>query len=77
MSNGLTFELYNIFYEILKIDAKLLENRVYQISLKSLEKWMTGYGKANFHFGPSSTVGQTIICKNNRNQMAFFNLKSS
>ena len=30
------------------------------MSWKSLENWLTGYRKANFHFGPSSTVRQTI-----------------
>ena len=35
-------------------------NRVYKISWKSLEKWLNGYQKTNFFFGPSSTVGQTI-----------------
>ena len=32
----------------------------FKISWQSLENWLTGYRKANFHFGPSSTVGQTI-----------------
>ena len=32
MSNGQTFELSNIFYKILRIDAKWLENRVDKIS---------------------------------------------
>ena len=53
MSNGLTFELSNIF-------TKWVENRVYKISWKSLENWLTGYREANFHFGPFPTVGQTI-----------------
>ena len=65
MSNGLTFELYNIFYKILMIDAKWLANRphfyrIYKISWKSFENWQTTYGKGNFYFGPSSTVGQTL-----------------
>ena len=56
----LTFKLYNIFYEIFRIDAKCLENRVCKISWKFIDNCMTGYQKANFHFGPFSTVGQTI-----------------
>ena len=39
----------------------LLKNRVYKISWKSLENWLTVYQKANFHFEPSSTVVQTIV----------------
>ena len=35
-------------------------NNGYKISWQSLENWLTGYRKANFHFGSSSTVGQTI-----------------
>ena len=42
---------------------KWLENKVYKISSKSLDNWLTGYRKANFHFGPLSTVGQTLALK--------------
>ena len=60
MSNGLTFELSNILLQIFRIDAKWLENRVYKIYENRLRIELTGYRKANFHFGISSTVGQTV-----------------
>ena len=60
MSNGLTFALSNIFLRNFQDDAKWVENRVCKISWKSLENWLTGYQKANFHFGPFHTVGQTV-----------------
>ena len=57
MSNNLTFEMHN---EIFRVVAKWLDNNGYKISWLSLENWLTGKRKANFHFGPSSTVGQTV-----------------
>ena len=42
------------------IARNFLENNGCKISWQSLENWLTGYRKANFHFGLSSTVGQTI-----------------
>ena len=47
--------------EIFRVVAKWLDNNGYKISWQSLENWLTGYQKANFYFGPSSTVGQTIV----------------
>ena len=52
--------LYKFILMIFRIDAEWLENKVYKISWKSLENWLTEYRKANFHFGTSSTVGQTV-----------------
>ena len=46
--------------KIVRVVAKLLENNGYK-SWQSLENWLTGYRKANCYFGPSSTVGPTII----------------
>ena len=63
MSNGLTLNYAIFFYEIFRIDAKWLENRVYKISWKSPKNWLIGYRKANFHFGSASTVGQTKVFK--------------
>ena len=52
------------FREIFMVVAKWLTldrpNNGWKISWQSLENWLTGYQKANFHFGQSSTVGQTI-----------------
>ena len=56
-SNGLTFELYNSF----RIYGKWLENSGDKISWKLLGNWQSNQRKANFHFRPSATVGQTII----------------
>ena len=39
---------------------KFVWPNAYKISWQSLENWLTGYQKANFHFGPSSTVGQIV-----------------
>ena len=33
---------------------------VYKISWQSQKNWLSGYRKANFYFGPSFTVGQTV-----------------
>ena len=52
------------FHTIFKVVATLLDNNHdngYKISWQSLQNWLTGYRKANFHFGPSSTVGQTVV----------------
>ena len=43
---------YNIFYKIIRIDAKWLENNVELTEFKK---------KAKFNFGQSPTAGQTII----------------
>ena len=43
-----------------KFVAKWLDNNGYKISWQSLDNWLTGYRKANFYFGPPSTVGQTV-----------------
>ena len=48
--------------EIFRVVAKWLDNNGYKILWQSLENWLTGYQKANFHFEPSSTVGQTVAC---------------
>ena len=61
MSNSNSWTIQYFFYEIFRIDAKWVENRVYKISWKSLENWLTGYRNGNFHFGPFPTVGQTVI----------------
>ena len=37
-----------------------LDDNGYKMLWWSLENWLTGYRKANFYFGPSFTVGQTI-----------------
>ena len=47
--------------EIFRVVAKWLDNNGYKILRRSQENWLTGYQKANFHFGQSSTVGQTIM----------------
>ena len=60
MSN-VPFEILNEFREIFRAVAKWLDNYGYTISWQSLENWLTGYRKADFHFGPSSTVGQTVM----------------
>ena len=46
------------FREIFGVVAKWLDNNGYTISWQSLDNWLTGYRKADFNFGPSSTVGQ-------------------
>ena len=48
------------FREIFRAVAKWLDNNGYNISWQSFVNWLTGYRKADFHFGPSSTVGQTV-----------------
>ena len=48
------------FAKFFRVVAIWLDNNGYKISWQSLENWLTGYRKANFHFGPSSTVGQII-----------------
>ena len=48
------------FHKIFRVVAKWLDNNGYKISLQTLESWLTGYQKGNFHFEPSSTVGQAI-----------------
>ena len=62
MSNGLTFEILNGISRNFKVGAKLPDNNGSKICWQSLENWGTGYQKANIHFGPSFTVGQTIDC---------------
>ena len=49
------------FHEIFRVVAKWIDYNAYKISWQSLENWLTGYQKANFYFGPSSTVGQTVV----------------
>ena len=46
--------------EIFRVVAKWSDNNGCKISGQSLKNWLTGYQKASFHFGPSSTVGQTV-----------------
>ena len=48
------------FREIFRVVANRIDYNRYKILWQSLENWLTGYQKANFHFGPSLTVGQTV-----------------
>ena len=48
------------FPEIFRVVAKWQDNKGYKNLCQSLDNWLTGYRKTNFHFGPSSTVWQTI-----------------
>ena len=71
--------------EIFRVVAKWLDNNDCKISWQTLENWLTGYQKANFYSGPSSTVGQTVEEVQNhtdqtgfifdRDQLIFFKLK--
>ena len=62
MSNGLAFKILNgISRNYEGCCQIIIDNNGYKISWHFLENWLTGYQKANFYFGPSSTVGQTIV----------------
>ena len=64
------------FREIFRVVAKLLDNNGCKISWQSLEDWLTGYQKAHFHFGPSTTVGQTVDLSSLDLGPIFLNIKT-